>query len=411
MNITIKHNKSLLLLISLLFFVSCNDTDYNADPNSEVSLSERYGAFYIDTLFALADSIVEKEPVSTISLINTKLSVGNYDGIRAGFIIKFFNYQSYLDSLADVDSVKIQLTSVNTFGPNISDEMFIDMYRYTSVLDVDSINRIDIWRDPTAQNMELIGRIAVNTIDSSKSFVDIPVGIFDQWREDEESGGLFFQMDPIINDGIIEFGSSFLSQAQQPLLIYFTTVPDTINNIPTYVAHSDTINAVISGSIFNSDGLIGGALDTTGNKLIVSSGVVNTALLKFDFNSLSDKALFYSADLILSSDELNEYDNPSSGENLLLQAVESIENGEFNYLPTRKFLLNFGEDKISFSGTQSKSFAIEMLQGIKNNYYQNEWLEITPSSFTREVSVKKFYGVGAPKESAPMIIIKYFNTD
>ena len=120
---TVKMKFLLTLITALLISVninSCDDTDFNTDPNSEFNISNRYGHYLLDTLIAIEDSLVNVEFVSTD--FYPKLSVGNFDGVKTGFLVKFFDYETILDSVEIVDSVKIELTTSSSFGPNIEDD-------------------------------------------------------------------------------------------------------------------------------------------------------------------------------------------------------------------------------------------------------------------------------------------------
>ncbi len=402
--------KTILLSTVILLINSCHDVDYNSEPNSEVDLKERYGDFFIDTLWAISDSMVKKDDFPTY--FYSKLSAGKYGGANVGFIVKFFEYGLYLDTLNAIDSAFIQFTTQNTFGPDVDEEMSLEMYKYTSTLVNDSINVSDYWRNPTSENMEYLDLVTFNTQDSAKTYIEVPVELFEEWRTDEENGGLFFQMGESDDGGILELGSSFLSIAQQPRLIFYRNIIDTTNNADTLITVSDTMFTVINGTVFNYDETAGTALSRQEEEIFVSSGVTYNSLLKFDFNSLPDKAIFYSADLVLTVDESNEFDNPSSTSKLLILAVESIDNQDFSYLPSNSYLLDINETGLTaFNGTTNRSFAGEMLHGIKNDFFGNEWLELAPQNAAREFSVKKFYGAKAAGELAPRIIVKHFNTD
>lgn len=403
-------NTKYLILIAYSFVIlsitlSCDDTNYNLNPAAEFDFEK--GRLEIDTLYAVSDSIIRKSDINTFGA--TKTSIGNYNGFEAGFLFLATSLTSvFFDSLEVIDSVKIQFWTLNSYGADFQDQIIVDAYNYNNTINVDSFNTAKYWRNPLSRNLEYLSQVAISSKDSAKSTFSFSAEIFNNWISTQNDTVAIYFHPAIPGEGIVEIqsGSSSTSGLKNdPILIAYRTdssgvVADTIQNVAGFSTFIHTVN------IFNYDEISGTALNNEEDKIIVSSGIVTTSLLNFDFSVLPDNAIYYSSDLVLTEDENNEFENPSASPFFLVNAVEQ-NNSSLTRLSTSTYVIE-KQNGVTRLGSDARLFSGEMVQGIKNNYFTYDWFEIWNNFLTREINVIKFYGSKAPPEVAPKLIVKYY---
>jgi hypothetical protein len=381
------------ILIAVLFF-SCSNVDPNNDPNE--LYSGRYGSIVQDTIFASADTVLRGRYFNTS--LSTKISLGEYDGLTAGIHIAFFPPP---DSI-ELDSVFLKFTKLHSFGPNANETISGMMYEITKTVGRDSINILDVWRDPVDNSfVREIGPVRFNLEDTSETSISLPVEMLTDWQETPATNnGLYFH--PQQEDAVVELGSWVSSF--NPTLVYFSTVDDSVV--------SDTLAAFNTATIFNYDDVNGSALDYENNKFIVSSGVISRTFLKFDLSTLPKNAIFSSANIRLTEDDLNPYENPENASIFRVRALEELTKSQddFIFSPNTSFSLlsneGFTDMSNSIDRTNFSSFAI---QEIINGSVKNEWFSIEFLINNSELSVKRFWGVEADSTLRPKLIVKYLN--
>jgi hypothetical protein len=382
--------------IVILMLYSCSNVEPNSAPNPLYGKEGRYGNFVQDTIYAQADSVIRGKFLNTS--LTAKLSLGEFDGLKAGFEI---TYNIFKDTALVVDSVYLKFSTANSFGPNANETVSAMMYQIIDSIDTDSINIQDIWRNPTeGAFLSEINAVQFNLADSAQTSVKLPNEIFEKWNvNNDENYGLYFS--PLEEDVVLEINSrnSFIA----PILVYYTHINDSVV--------IDTINTGRDATIFNYDELNGQALNFATNQIIVSSGIGSRALLKFDFSSLPENAIIFSADMVLTDDDTNPYENPDNSTSFLLKSVEEVaaDEDDFVYNPTRTFSLRSDDGLTSILGTHKSDFATSVIQEIKNGALSNKWFTLEFINSVESLSVKRFLGAQADKTQSPKVIIKYLN--
>ncbi len=388
-----------LLIVAL--FISCSNVEPNIDPNPLYGNDGRYGNFVQDTIYAKADSVFRGKYLNTSA--STKLSLGEYDGMIAGFEISFVSFPA--DSI-EVDSVYLKMSTLNSFGPNSGDVINSTMYKIQKswVTDdddlTDSINVAEAWRNPTDGSFAAeIGPVDFFLEDSMETSILLPLETFNDWRINEDLNfGLYFH--PTQEDIVVELGAR--TSSLNPMLVYYTHIDDSVI--------MDTIYVSSDASIYNYNEN-GSALNFDENMLIVSSGTISKMLLKFDLSGLPEKAIFYSTDIVLTEDDLNPYENPENATSLYLKPLEKLSTNQddFVFSPNLTFSLSSDEGFSRVLGIYKNSLSTDVVQEIINGTVINDWFQIEFASNNDEISVKRFWGAKADKSLAPKLIVKYLN--
>jgi len=378
----------LTILFLIFITMACSSLDPNNDPNS--AYDQNNGQIFEDTLYAFADSIYRGPYVSTN--LTDKLAVGNVAGFQSGFLIKFVLLPES-DTL-NIDSVYLHLITTNTYGENIPDQMEVDFFRVNAQWDLD-VNQLDEWRNPPAT--EWITPGILKTQDSSISKISIPVDLFNEWRlaDDSLNYGLYCKIRDPLQNGILELGS--VNSTQIPFVVYYTQ-----SDSGTTIA--DTIIVTGDASIFNYDEMPGGALEKTDETILVSSGIITNSLLKFDYSSLPEKAIYYSADMILT-DYDNSLENDENKSAYLLWGMSSFTDTVF--APTSPFFMSRSGENVKINSTSSLNFAQGFFQELLNKSIENEWLLVSFDQVSQEFSVSRFWGAAADSSVAPKLIVRY----
>ena len=387
---------SSLIIITLLY--SCSNVDPNNDPNSLYETDGRYGVFVQDTIYATADTVVRGRFLNTS--LSPKLSLGEYDGLSAGFELIFASLP--VDSIL-VDSVYLKFTTLNSFGPNAFETVGGMMYRIIDTLDTDSVNVLDLWRNPTDNSIVTeVEPVNFNLQDSSETSILFPMDLFDDWRiNSTENYGIYFH--PTEEDVVVELGSR--NSSVDPMLIYYTHIEDSVI--------ADTLFPISDAPIYNYDEFGGTALNFDENKILVSSGVNTNMFLKFETSELPANAIFYSANVILTEDDSNPYENSENAISFLLRPLETITANEDDYIfsPDRAYSILSDEGFSDVSAISKTELSTDVIQEILNGTVNNEWFMIQFLNRNSELSVKRFWGTKADKSLSPKLIVKYLNAN
>lgn len=402
--------KLTLVLLGLVLF-SCNDVDPNQSPNPFFSTDGRYGDFKTDTLYAISDSIIYKEDPNTY--LATKVTVGNYGDFKTAFVIAFVNSLLPPDSIISVvDSVKLGFTSINNMGQEA--DINIDIYKINKYWSTE-INKDVTWKDPLDSIEFITSGIIKYALkgDSSYSEVALPVNVFDDWRnstsENPTNYGLYIKASDGQEGNLIELSSAF-NNSGLPRMTYYYRDEVMVDSVAVDSIFSIPILASATAPIFSYDKSNGTALRADEGTVLISSGVITQTLLKFDFNSLPEDAIYYSADLKLHLDFNNIYENPLNNSLFEVRGVEKFEE-EPLLNPNTAFLLT-ADDAVTNFNIFAKDFATIFLQALKNGIIENKWLLVKFPIEYREISVVKFYGAATvQKDLTPYIIVKYLSND
>ncbi|KAA3609826.1 MAG: hypothetical protein D8M58_08730 [Calditrichaeota bacterium] len=387
----------IVVLLTLGILYSCSNVDPNEDPNPLYGTDNRYGSFVQDTIYAQADTVIRANFEHTG--LTSKLSLGEFDGLSAGFEIKFNGLPH--DSIS-VDSVFLKFTTLNSFGPNAFDFINGTMYTIIDSFDTDSINTGMRWRDPLNPQYVDEGtsrQVSFNLKDSSETSLDLSMEVFNGWRTGTlENYGLYFH--PLEEDVIVELGS--FNSSLDPLLVYYTHIEDSVVK--------DTLYPETDGTIFNYDEN-GTALLKEADKIFVSSGVISKSFLKFNFDNIPDKAIMYSANIVLTEDDSNPVENPENSTSFFLKPLEEIVSDldEIEFNPNITFSLTSDAGITDVLGAHKNSLSIDVVQEIRNGSVNSEWFQVDFSSDNDELSIKRFWGVNADKSVSPKMIVKYLN--
>jgi hypothetical protein len=392
-----------------IVLLACNDIDPNLSPNPDYTVQNRYGNFTTDTLYAVDDSVLYRNDPNTFG--TTKISVGKYGDFNSSFLIAFSNdLLPTQEEITTIDSVEIEFTTINNFGEekNIN----VDIYRVDSPWRL-AVNQDSLWKNRT-DSIEFISTEIMRYADSSKNTYSLPVDLFDRWRnsttDNRLNNGLYFTPSQGETGNIIELISAFNNNQYVPNLTYFyrdTVIVDSVA-IDSVIAIS--IPGEASASIFNYDKIHGSALAPEDDKIIISSGIVTKSLLKFNFSTLPENAIYYSADLQLFSADVNDYENEANNSGFVVNALEDIVGSSFTVIPNRNYILEKKNNKTSFN-LFAEDFASEFIQSLQNKALSNKWLLTSFVFENREISVVKFFGSNSMQESKPRLVIKYLLKD
>ena len=384
------------ILISLFLIIITSFACKNLEPELDDESSSQYMQ---DTLYAIADSVISMSDVNTS--VSTKILVGQRDGFSAGFLVYF----AFTDTLSKIDSIYLQFTTVNSYGADLVNNISANIYSVDSVWG-SAANTYERYRNPPIENMEFVTQGTFKTKDSSANTFSLPLDFNNIWYADNDlvTDSLVFNLYFQIGDGkenaIVELGS-FISN-QPPLLVYRKNTNDT-----TLI---DTIEAIASAGIFNYDDLNGTALDYPDETVIISSGVRNHSLFKFNFESLPKDAIYYRAILELTEENMNEYENSDNNSSFVSKTIETLADSTYN--PTFIFAM---ESETGFTKTTNGYGALlgeQFIQPITNNDLKNDWIEIEFFYEDQDFSVKRYWGVENPdKNNRPKLIINYLNAN
>lgn len=381
--------KKIIILISLAV-ISCTNINPDFNTNPDYNKSGQYGTFKIDTLYAVRDSMLERSPLNTNT--STKLTLANMDGVKAAFVIRFINLPP--DSVT-VTKVDLTFDTFGFFGDTTKSTARVMVYKANKLWDASSIvNQDDDWR--TNPPDELVTEMNVNLVDSMENTVEIPMSVFEEWRNmaDSLNFGLYFKFADEETNLVCEFNS--INSPDHPKLNF------------TFAADSaDTVAATNDATIFDYDKIQGSALDTKG--FFVSSGLPYHALLKFDFSSIPKDAIYFYTNLRLGEADENAYKNPDKTTPIVFHAVTNLDGEEFN--PATAFSLKSVAGYYELNSPDI--LGTRFTQEVANGTFKNEWFEI---QYLYEISVPAFDEGDFSKTSfkdvnsseKPMLILKYF---
>ena len=384
--------KTAFLLIILIIVYGCTNVEPNNDPNP--NYNSEFGQITIDTLTAVSDSVLREGYGETG--FSTKLSLAEWGGLSSAVLVKFLDFPA--DSIV-LDSVSISFTTINSFGNNPGER--VDVNVYVPLENWDSFaDTLNVWRNPPLG--QLVTKASLILADSATSYIKMPISLINTWRdlisagEDSSIFGLYIELAESEKNVVLELGSLNSSRVPE-LLVYSHT--DTSNSV-------DTLNAAADISIYNYDEQAGTALFMDENSLFISSGVISSLLVKFDLSVLPQTAILYSANIILTETEENDFENPQNNSSFIIRPLEDLSTMTFN--PNRTLSLSKDENLAKISGISQTTFAEDILQEIINGNATNEWFYIQFTSVDDELSVKRFYN-NKSTEFGPKLIVKYFN--
>ncbi len=283
--------KRLLLLFSLLSLISifsCQKLD-PMDPAQEFKSIDNFGQFVDTTLYADSAFFVIDPYVLTNA--SEKISVGNFKGFKASFLIRFLRMPS--DSNATYDSVFVILNRRHVFGKD-ADLLNLGVSVPTTAW-TDSANLFPEWH--TYQPEGSFYSFTTNAEDTETVNIPIPVDVFTGWVEDgADNKGLFIFPQDEQSTFITEFDNFYIEDpAKWPKLVYKKILPDTVEHDTTNIGYATTIfNYDVEGpqSIYT--------LAEQEKELIVSSGIGCRVLFHFgNLDAIPQKSIIYSADVIL----------------------------------------------------------------------------------------------------------------
>lgn len=379
----------------MLITIGCKDLTVDKEPNQ---LPDN-GQYIQDTLYAISDSVIARSEVNTGG--STKLSLGQKDGFKAGFLIYFV----FVDTLSLLDSMYLEFTTVNSYGADLVDNISVNIYSADSLWGPDA-NQYDRYRNPPIDKMEFVTRGSFKTADSAVSTFSIPLDFNNKWNIDEDQTtdsliyNLYFELGEGNENAIVELGSALSSV--NPVLVYYKNGVDSTS--------MRVKNANLSVSIFNYDEQNGTALNYPDGTLMVSSGIINHSLIKFDFSELPQDAIYYRALLELTNDDMDNYENSGNNSAFTFRALQNLQDSTYSTSNSFAMSSDGGFTKTTeFYGSQ---FAKNILQNVSNKLLDNEWLEVKFLTEYEDFSVKRFMSVENPDKSVrPRLIINYLNVN
>lgn len=386
------------LLLGLTLF-SCQDLN-PIDPAKEFKSIDNFGTF-VDTTF-YADSAFFVVNPYVLTHASEKISVGNYKGFKASFLMNFTRMPS--DSAATYDSIFVILSRRHVFGKD-QEQLNVTV----SVPDQewsDSANTLPQWHN--YQPAQTFHSFTVNADDTDEVIIPIPESVFNNWVQDGEANkGLFISPGDDQSSFILEFDNFYITDpAKWPKLVYRSILPDTIEH--------DTTNIGLTATIFDYDvdnpqSVYNLAQDS--GDLILSSGIGCRVLVHFSaLGSIPESSIIYSSDLIFQLKDvdfsdpalpnvLSNDDHPgsyylrmvkSASTKMKLYEVDSIfsKNSYYSYNLTEdgeEIHFNNEDDQIRFG----KSF----VQSFLNGQFSNTWFLLQFQDERADVSVKRIQSV------------------
>ncbi len=395
--------KYIFLLILLFFLHSCANLDPNENPNSQFDASNRYGELKADTLYAIDDTVMQVDYVSTGT--SEKLNLADFGGLNASFFIKLTTLPDTLDKTI---GVQLDFRTVEAYGSDVPDSVAVDIYTVNKTWSSLEVNTKDDFRDnpPT----EFLESIYFQTNDSVRTRYNIDMTLIEQWVANEETNnGLYFKPQPGQGEYALNLGA--LGSSQEPQLIL-------ASDLDSIIAR-DSISVGPDATLFSMN-TNAAALERGPHEIMMASGIPIRTFIKFDLKSLPSDAIYYYAYISLKDNEEDAYRNPGKSNQFRLrnireasQNLETIDiDSSFVVDFERDFLLEQTSSSNSavHRGFQREYFAENFLQPLKNGQVENEWFLIHYVDEGEDLSIKKYFGTDAPMVSnRPMLIVNYLN--
>jgi len=292
-----------LLLISLLFVISCDDGNPLID--NEKLLLDRYGEIRDDTLYAVADTFIIGG--SVVTGFSPKLLIGTYRDFRTRSLLKFTGFPA--DTMR-LDSVRVLLSSISTFGEKMAP---IEARIYKIQEDWDNnVNTSESWQDYLSKiDPAPVKNVTFDAIlqDSADYVFDLPLELVSEWQDTtggEKNFGVL--IDYSSADHVIEFASRENSGTiKRPRIVYVYT--DTKHDTTL----RDTVLTLRDASLITYSGTF------DDRKIFISSGYATYAFFKFDFSTLPSNINITSADFIFTQDSLSSIINRHRTQTVILR--------------------------------------------------------------------------------------------
>jgi len=189
--------------------------------------------------------------------------------------------------------VKIELSKQSAFGINGDDVIGADVYIINEEWDTDSLNIDPIWRDP----LNLISMTQITThefsfnIEDSVFVMNLPIPLFNDWVENVDANyGLYFHPKTTVQNTFIELNSRSAALTQ---LYYFRHLEEKDSVLV------DSFQVFTDGSVFNFDAGPVDPFQYNNDEIMISSGKINRALVKFDLTNVPDNVVMFSSNMIL----------------------------------------------------------------------------------------------------------------
>ena len=405
--------KIILVVSGILIVTSCQNFN-PVYPPPELDVRGRFGE-YIDTTFeATADTFIVDYKTDT--KYSTKLSVGEYQGFSAGFLIRFTKL-----AITDnpMDSIRIRLTPKNTFG-NQSGTMTINAYVVEDDWD-ESANTDDFWHTPPT--MELASSQMVDAEDTNAVYIAInDTALIHRWqREGEDNKGLFIQLGSSDPGFIREFVSfKGLSTYDWPTM-YYRVKKDTVFTI-------DSTNVGKAAAIYNYSPSAGQdvfEIARNTRNLVVSSGIQSRVFIRFDqLLEIPNNVIMQAADLSLyvndesftgvadSNEMVNKDHSAFYNLRLVTDADESFEwitvDSSFTSNTKYSLLLRQEDGKLYFPEEEQVKFGTSYIQDIVNEIKEYKWFQIQYQNEYNDISVVRLFNRFT---STPQLHVRYYRVD
>ncbi len=370
--------KKILSAALLLMLVACssNDPDFVANPDFNAN---RYGQFKTDTLFAVRDSIVMADTVNTNNA--GMLTLANMDGFSSGFLIKYLSLPA--DTLV-LKTVDMNFITSGHFGSD-PQEVQVDIYEVTDSWDAATfVNQDPVWHSNPP--ITYLKTVSMQVADSARSVIPLDMDLLKKWQSNDSlNTGLYFALNPSVQNLVLELGS--LQSTQRPQLVY------------SYADTTDTLTATNDASIFNYDYDNGTVFQP--EERYLSSAIAWHYLVRFDFSQLADNAIYYKADLVIPRDDTYRYNNPNKQGAYTLRFFD--DDAAQNESPTITYVV--AENGTATRLSNQTGFASQIIQSINNGSIDHKWFSLEYNVESDAFSVVRFWGQKSTQK--PMIIVKY----
>ena len=405
--------KVVYLVLGMALFYSCQNFN-PVYPPPELDVRGRFGE-YVDTTFeATADTFIVDYKTNT--QYSTKLSMGNYRGFKAAFLLKFTKL-----AIPDnpMDSVTIHLKPQNTFG-NQSGTLTMNVFVVEDAWDEDA-NTDDFWHNPPS--MTLLTTMEVDAQDTNRVVIAInDTALIHRWqREGEENNGLFFRLGSENPEFIREFVSFKGLHTYDWPTMYYRVQKDTIFTV-------DSTNVGKAAAIFDYEPQANQdvyEIARSTQNLVVSSGIQARLLVRFDqIMEIPSNVIMQAANLSLQiNDESfggvadsNEMANKDHSSFYYLRLVTEADDAltsltvdsSFKTNSNYSLLLRQEGEQVYFTEEEQVKFATSYVQDIINETKEYKWFQIQYQNEYNDISVVRFFNRFT---LAPTLHVRYYRVD
>jgi len=395
------------ILASTVFF-GCQDLDAIKTP-AEYDLTNKFG-LYVDTTIYASDAIVKiDDRINTAN--GRRLCVGEYNGFKAGFFLKFVGLPS---TDVEIDSVYLILRSHSIFGKP-EGEQEIAMYLVEEEWD-EWANTEDQWH--AYQPQHLLATFQLSNEDTMEFKTLLDTAIVNQWRRSDSTNyGLFFK--PVNGANFIrEFVSLEDEYDIEWPKLYYKIIQDT-------VFYQDSLRLGIDATIFDYEPQGANIFDWAKEQgdFVIGSGIGAHLIVQFPgLDSLPKNAVFQGADLHLEVDnrdfftneEGNTFDNSSVTSYFyvrnIVEADSAFENvkldSSFVSNSNFSYLLKEVDGQIQMvDGDYQSKFGKNFFQNLVNGEISSKGFYLRYLDETSMLSFKRIKGLNGQTIS---LKIRYF---